>query len=184
MGMKGYLMPPRTPHPTALGNRSQLLLISAWKTASRPWNRVYDRRSPQMRSLRPSVCTKRHLPVSRRPLHMRYDAPGQPVVEGGHMDLGPLQGPKATLERQGLRRTSCWISEMEAIRVAGRYFPQARATSSRLSIEFMPASAVKIARHSCHPLRSRTFSTVQTSAVFPGRTQLFTGRPSGVTARF
>lgn len=33
-------------------------------------------------------------------LQMRFDAPGQPVVEGRDMDLRPLQGPKAALDHR------------------------------------------------------------------------------------
>ena len=53
--------------------------------------------------------------------------------------------------------------------------PQTLASSVRLSSEFIPESATNIARPRIQPRKSqRTFSTVLTSAVLPGNTQLRT----------
>ncbi len=73
---------------------------------------------------------------------------------------------------------------MAAIRQAKRYLPHALANSTRLSVEFMPASAINIARPRFQPRTlARTLVTVVTSAVLPGSTQLRTGMPSRVTSK-
>jgi hypothetical protein len=67
------------------------------------------------------------------------------------------------------------------LRQARRYLPQALASSLRFVYEFMPASAANRTRPIFQPRRSAcTCSTVETSAVSPGSTQLRTGIPSRI----
>src|SRR5918999_2580196 len=86
--------------------------------------------------------------------------------------------------RPGRLNTVSLTSATRPRGMASTYFPTPRASSKRLSSEFMPASATKIDRPSFQPRKSSLIrATVVTSTVFPGKTQLLTGKPSRVTAK-